>query len=941
MHISENIFLRRAGVVAVCLCFCTAASPVQAQSANAGALVRMTNGIRMTFPDGLLNLEVCADDIIRVSYAKDAAFFARKTPATEVRKDVTTKWSVDTTNGETILTTAKVQAHVNPATGAVSFFDLKGKLILAEKADGRTLTPVTVQGEQTFHVGQQWVANAEESLYGLGQRQIGVVDIKGYDLDLWQHNTHVVVPFLVSSCGYGIFWDNLSYSRFGDLREFEPIPTNCLMNASNQPGGLTMGRFMEANRDALQNPHDTSSITAAPGGRGGGRPGGWTRWVGEIVTSATGDYQFRINSNGGIKMWLNGELVINHWRQSWLTDDDQIKVRLESGRHYAIRIEHGGDQASTMQLTWKTPSPDDDTTLWSEVGGGVDYYFVYGPVMDDVIAGYRQLTGQASLMPEWAFGLWQSRQRYETAPQSLDVVDEYRRLAIPFDNIVQDWQYWRQDSWGSHQFDPARFPDPAGWIKAIHDQHAHLMISVWGKFYPGTTNFVEMQKAGYLYQPPLDAKVRDWINFPYTFYDAFNAGARKLYWQQINTGLFSKGIDAWWEDATEPDLTASPPTLEGQRLNMMPNAMGTASDVMNGYALMNSMGMYEGQRSVAPDQRVFILTRSGFAGIQRYGTATWSGDTTSTWSAMKKQIAAGLGFSISGTPYWTMDIGGYTMENKFSARNPTPANADEWRELNARWFEFGVFCPITRLHGELQPREPWAFGGTNSPAFQAIVKFDNLRYRLLPYIYSLAGETTHHAGTIMRPLVMDFPGDTTAREITDEYMFGPAFLVAPVTNYQARNRPVYLPATPGGWFDFWSGNNFAGGKLIERARALRRHAAVHQSRLHHPDGAGHPIHRRETRRPRHALGLHRSGRRVHALRGRRPDLRLREGRVLGNPDSLERRHENPHHRQARRFLQRDAGTTHLQRRFRLPNEANRLHLRHQIRDQQHRQIQRR
>ena len=369
-------------------------------------------------------------------------------------------------------------------------------------------------------------------------------------------------------------------------------------------------------------------------------------------------------------MWLDGKLVINHWRQSWLTDDDQIKVRLESGRHYAIKIEHGGDQASTMQLTWKTPPPNDDTALWSEVGGGVDYYFVYGPALDDVIAGYRQLTGQASLMPEWAFGLWQSRQRYETSQQSLDVVDEYRRLAIPFDNIVQDWQYWSPDAWGSHQFDPARFPDPAGWIKAIHDQHAHLMISVWGKFYPGTTNFDAMQKAGYLYQPPLDAKVRDWINFPYTFYDAFNAGARKLYWQQINTALFSKGVDAWWEDATEPDLAASPPTLEGQRTNMMPNAMGTASDVMNAYALMNSMGMYEGQRTAAPDQRVFILTRSGFAGIQRYATATWSGDTTSTWTGMKKQIAAGLGFSISGTPYWTMDIGGYTMENKFSARQP-------------------------------------------------------------------------------------------------------------------------------------------------------------------------------------------------------------------------------------------------------------------------------
>ena len=241
--------------------------------------------------------------------------------------------------------------------------------------------------------------------------------------------------------------------------------------------------------------------------------------------------------------------------------------------------------------------------------------------------------------------------------------------------------------------------------------------------------------------------------------------------------------------------------------------------MINGYALMNSMGMYEGQRSAAPNQRVFILTRSGFAGIQRYGTVTWSGDTTSTWGAMVKQIAAGLGYSVSGTPYWTMDIGGYTMENRFSARDQTPEDAAEWQELNARWFEFGTFCPFTRLHGELQPREPWAFGGEQSEACRAIVKFDHLRYRLMPYIYSLAGAAAHQSGTIMRPLVMDFPQDTTARELADEYLFGPAFLVAPVTTYQARDRQVYLPQNAAGWYDFWTGAAAAGGQSVTAAAA--------------------------------------------------------------------------------------------------------------------------
>ena len=554
-------------------------------------------------------------------------------------------------------------------------------------------------------------------------------------------------------------------------------------------------------------------------------------------------------------MWLDGKVVIDHWRQGWLTENDQIKIRLEAGRHYAIKLEYGGDEATTMQLTWKTPDPDQNTSLWSEVADGEDYYFVYGPALDQVVAGFRQLTGQASLMPEWAFGLWQSRQRYETDQQSLDVVKEYRRRAIPFDNIVQDWQYWQPNAWGSHAFDTNRFPDPVGWLKALHALHTHVMISVWGKFYTGTANFNAMQKAGFLYQPNLKEGIQDWIDFPYTFYDAFNPAARKLFWSQMNTGLFSKGIDAWWMDASEPDLTPSPPTLEGQRTHMNPTAMGTASRVMNGYPLMNSMAVYEGQRSVKPNQRVFILTRSGFAGTQRYAAATWSGDVSSTWTALRKQIPAGLGFCLSGVPYWTTDSGGYTMESRFSAENQKPEDAEEWRELNTRWFQFATFCPLTRLHGELKPREPWTFGGDSHPAYQTIVKYDNLRYRMLPYVYSLAGEVTQDGGTMMRPLVMDFQNDTKARAITDEYMFGPAFLVAPITTYQARSRSVYLPPTSGDWYDFWTGVRTEGGQTIDAPAPYDIVAAVHPRRVHHSVRPGTAIHRRETGRPDHAVCL--------------------------------------------------------------------------------------
>ena len=626
------------------------------------------------------------------------------------------------------------------------------------------------------------------------------------------------MPFLVSSAGYGILWDNNSFSRFGDLRDFIPIPADRLRDATGQPGGLTVGTFTPAAADTLENSHVTADL-----GRPAGNSRASYRWSGEIAPDESGDYQFQTYANGGIKVWLDGKLVIDRWRQNWLPDYDQVKLHLDAGRRYPIKIESGGDQTSTMRLRWKTPSSDTGTSLWSEVGDGIDYYFVYGPSLDEVVGGYRNLTGEASLMPRWAFGLWQSRQRYETARQSLDVVAEYRRRGLPFDNIVQDWMYWRENAWGSHAFDPTRFPDPDAWIKSIHEQHAHLMISVWGKFYsgdyPGNENFRAMQQAGYLYTPTLTAGTRDWVGrggYNYAFYDAFNAGARKLFWDQLSPALFHRGVDAWWMDATEPDVVQpSPATLETMRQFIGQTALGPASRVMNAYALENSRAVYEGQRAEKPDQRVFILTRSGFAGIQRYATATWSGDITSTWTAFDKQIPAALGYSLSGVPYWTMDIGGYTMPSRFSARQQTPEAAEEWRELNARWFEFGAFCPLTRLHGEQQPREPWAFGGDADPAYQAIAKFDRLRYRLLPYIYSLADAATHDGGTIMRPLVMDFPRDPGARNVTDEYLFGPAFLVAPVTRYQARSRPVYLPPATGVWFDFWTGRAVAGNQTID------------------------------------------------------------------------------------------------------------------------------
>ncbi|HXC35522.1 MAG TPA: TIM-barrel domain-containing protein [Candidatus Acidoferrales bacterium] len=790
---------------------------------QAGEPQKLKDGVLIPIGAEYLKLEVCADNVIRVAASPDRSFFARKSLAAGGRHDEKTKWSLKSENGKAELTTDVLGVSVDLHSGAVSFFDSRGRLIVGETSDGRTMTPAIVQGERTFHVRQEWAANDGEALFGLGQQQLGLMNLKGYDLDLWQHNGTVAIPFLLSSRGYGIFWDNTSYTRFGDLREVEPIPASQLLDINGKPGGLTGSYYSGENFERLAGIRMDPVINIAiPTGATNanqliysGLPATGDvsiRWEGYVLPNETGDYTLATFSNNGIKVWLDDALIISHWRQGWLPWWNVARIHFVAGHRYHLKLEWTKEQGmETVKLLWKTPSHDPNTSLWSEVAQGIDYYFMYGPAPDRVMSSYRQITGPAPMMPEWSFGFWQSRQRYKTQQESLDVMKRYRALGIPIDNIVQDWFYWRLDQWGSHEFDPARFPDPDGWIREIHDKyHARLTISVWPKFYAGTTNFEIMRTHHFLYEENLAHEIVDWMGYPDTFYDAFNPEARKLFWAQINHALFSKGVDGWWLDASEPDMLPTP-TLEGQREFLHPTAMGTGAAMLNAYPLENTMGVYEGQRKVAPDQRVFILTRSAFAGMQRYPAAVWSGDTSSTWTAMRAQITAGLGYCISGMPYWSMDSGGFSTPARFSSGK----DFDEWCELNARWFEFATFVPLLRVHGEYPNREMWEFGGDASPTFAAEAKFDRLRYRLLPYIYSLAGNVTQQGGTLMRALVMDFPGDTNVFNIGDEYMFGPALLINPVTTYQARSRSVYLPQTAGGWYDAWTGKYLDGGQTIQ------------------------------------------------------------------------------------------------------------------------------
>ena len=430
----------------------------------------------------------------------------------------------------------------------------------------------------------------------------------------------------------------------------------------------------------------------------------------------------------------------------------------------------------------------------SEVANVIDYYFLYGPDFDKIIGSYRDLTGQAPMFGKWAYGFWQCKNRYKSQDEILGVARKYRDLHIPIDNIVQDWFWWNRK--GEFVFNK-NYPDPKGMVDQLHAENFHLMISIWPFFEPGSTNYDYMKKKGWFVdyfkyaKPPYHTDAM-------AVYDATSPEARKYYWDEVNKGLFSIGLDAWWMDTTEPET-------EGQEDNILLNhklAAGSGNRYVNIFPLLDIQAVYQGQRSTSDKKRVFILSRSAFAGSQRNGVTAWSGDINSDWLSYRRQVPAGLNFALSGIPYWTTDIGGFVFGD-----TTDPA----FRELFVRWFQYGTFNPILRVHGTRHPdeNELWSYG---PDAQKILVNFDRLRYRMLPYIYSLAWKTTSEAYTTMRPLVMDFRTDARAQNVGDQFMFGPAYLVNPVTEPAATSRQVYLPNTK--WYDFWTGSVTEGGRTI-------------------------------------------------------------------------------------------------------------------------------
>jgi alpha-D-xyloside xylohydrolase len=773
-----------------------------------------------------VKLEVITDNIIRVIAAPEKEITQTQSLVTVYTKRPDLFWDVIPSKGSVTVKTKKISAVVDLKTGAVSFRDWKGEKILAEKQPlGRHFQPCVCDGKRCYKLEQTFQTTADDAWYGLGQHQDGIYNYRGQQVSFFQNNTEVAIPFLVSRLNYGILWDNYSLTTAGDTRPLHQLAALQLFSKKGEEGWLTASYandklnpqqvITERAETSIDMPflgdskvHLPADFTAATG---------VVTWEGSVASYLTGLHQFRFTFGGSLKVWLNGKLVLDHWRKAWNPAPALIPFQLKKGEKVSVKIEWTPEGAeSYLSLKWQEPlsaAAQNSFGFSSEAGKQIDYYFIYGNDMDEVISGYRDLTGKAPIVPKWALGFWQSRERYKTQAEILSTVDEFRKRKIPLDNIVLDWSYWKEADWGSQEFDETRFPSPDSMIDVLHKKYnTHLMISVWPKFYEGISTYNEFDKKGWLYKKNIADSQRDWIGKGYvsTFYDAFNPDARKGFWNLISNKIYSKGIDAWWMDASEPDILSNV-SPEKRKLQMTPTALGSAAEYLNAYPLQNAKGIYEGQRAQDPDKRVFLLTRSGFAGSQRYAAAIWSGDIGATWQDLKNQVVAGVNFSMSGLPYWTMDIGGFVVPEKFE--KPNAESLEEWRELNTRWYQFGAFVPLFRAHGQFPYREIFNIAPDDHAAYKSILYYDQLRYRLMPYIYSLAGAAYHENSTIMRGLVMDFAKDTAVVNIGDQYLFGPSLLVNPVYNYKQRNRELYLP-TCAGWYDLYTGKYYAGGRSI-------------------------------------------------------------------------------------------------------------------------------
>ena len=647
---------------------------------------------------------------------------------------------------------------VDTTNNVLRIKDKKGKVVFTATKHGLkrfnsstySKNPGFYQADLTFE------SPKDEYLFGLGQFQDGYSNVRGLCRRLTQVNTQISIPMLISSKGYGILWNNYG------LTDFNPCDVR----------GFTLERVQEG-----AGASEVVNVTTTEGGRREVRQ----RNIYEVYFSVdeTGDY--RIMLDVGQKMARRHNLAIDgktviEMQNMWLPPTASAIVHLEKGKHHVTAELTRGDEPK-----FSFGKVRDETTFRSPLAEAVDYtVFVGSP--DEIISTYRELTGPCPLMPEWALGYIHCRERFHSSEEILQTANRFKKEDMPISLIVQDWQYWGKYGWNSMQFDEQYYPDPKALTDSLHKMNIRLMVSVWSKIDKNSIVGRQMVEGNY-YIPGTD-----WIDF-------FNPEAAAAYWKNFNERLVPLGIDAWWQDATEPEND----DLAGRRVN---NDKWAGELVRNVYPLLVNKTVYEGL--VKAGKEPMILTRCGFPGIQRYGSAMWSGDVGNDWETFRRQITAGLGMQAAGIPWWTYDAGGFF-------RPGDQYNNQDYIERMLRWIQTSVYLPLMRVHGYMSNTEPWNYG---EEAQVIITECLKERYRLLPYIKKCAERVSKEGYTLMRPLVFDFADDPEALKQKYEYMFGPELLISPVTEPGVTEWKTYLPKNKKGWRDYRTGQHYKGGQTI-------------------------------------------------------------------------------------------------------------------------------
>ena len=634
------------------------------------------------------------------------------------------------------------------------------RLTVSDKT-GKTVFTATrhqlEQGEATL----AFTSPKDESLFGLGQFQDGYSNVRGLSRRLTQVNTQISIPMLLSSKGYGILWNNYG------MTEFNPCSESVRLTKHEGDGA-----------------REEVSVTSTEGTRREVRER--NIFEATIDIAETGDYALLLDVGQKMarrhNLSIDGKNVIE-MQNIWLPPTASKIVRLEAG-HHTLTAELTKDDAPVLYYN----KVKDETVFRSPVATAVDYTVFVG-TPDEIIADYRELTGPCPLMPSWALGYIHCRERFHSSQEILETANRFRKEQLPLDVIVQDWQYWGRHGWNSMQFDEEYYPDPKALTDSLHRMNVRLMLSVWSKIDKNSEVGRQMERDGN-YIPGTD-----WIDF-------FNPKAAAAYWKNFGERLVPLGIDAWWQDATEPEND----DLVGRRVN---NGRWSGEQVRNVYPLLVNKTVYEGllQAGAQP----MILTRCGFPGIQRYGSALWSGDVGNDWETFRRQIVAGLGMQAAGIPWWTYDAGGFFRPgNQYTDK--------DYIERMLRWIATSVYMPLMRVHGYMSNTEPWNYG---TEAQDIIAGCLRERYRLLPYIRSCATAISTEGSTLMRPLVFDFAADPQALKQSYEYMFGPALLVSPVTEPGVNQWTTYLPAHKAGWYDYFTGSHHQGGQSVNTSVSLQ------------------------------------------------------------------------------------------------------------------------